>query len=761
MPPENESEDLKRESRDSANLTATIFAIVVSGTACVFNIVGRNGLELGALTTMRLFSLCLILICAPKILGTLWTQYKRINNFKHPDSIVASDSFAILTMLFVVVLLSYLSAPPHLSRQIVLADLPLIAVAGFGAAGTIADFLACKQRAALRWFIPLSLSFAVWCAAKQFHPFFFEEISLGTAYVDTLFDCAVANMYRAYNTSTLGYDGIAIFHYHSGSQWLFSRLADLLNVDMVNFLGKGQLIVLVPLFFKAFFTAVFDLSEVLAPDFFNINTSKSSQFWILFVTGVIGILPVDVAAKMGMSWYTFLLTNSYTVALTILCILISFAVKFHNQARRDDTSATFRSRLLICALMPLLALLNGLVKQSFLYCLTVWFCYCFLRLRLYKKKEYVFAAALHIVLCLFAVTLVVYTNSNPPGFLDFFRTYVSPNLYALYPFAYYFWFWMLLLVLIAKLKSKSFGSICAAIRSRYFFVIESLLVVILASQVPPNLLAIQGGSGILFLEPPQWISFALGLAILPNLRSVLCGPLSTSSVANNYRPKLIVVAIITCTLLAALNFSTTFNEGLTDYLTMRARIAFSPDASKVNATTSSIIDLSVALKKLRFRRAFSLFFAIWNKVDCNLIANLKHYEPYQLISTLASAEFYPDKSHTLMYIPRPIQIYWHLIDCRFVGMISPSVSGMASLVGLPSPECKTKYFGTETYPKPQINSLGYSPVKVLEDQEIATLTKARGFSKVIILNDTQQNPTLRLLDCDTLKVQSLSELQRH
>jgi len=69
MPPENESEDLKRESRDSANLTATIFAIVVSGTACVFNIVGRNGLELGALTTMRLFSLCLILICAPKILA--------------------------------------------------------------------------------------------------------------------------------------------------------------------------------------------------------------------------------------------------------------------------------------------------------------------------------------------------------------------------------------------------------------------------------------------------------------------------------------------------------------------------------------------------------------------------------------------------------------------------------------------------------------------------------------------------------------------
>jgi hypothetical protein len=279
----------------------------------------------------------------------------------------------------------------------------------------------------------------------------------------------------------------------------------------------------------------------------------------------------------------------------------------------------------------------------------------------------------------------------------------------------------------------------------------------MASQIPPNVMAIQGGSGILFIEPPHWVCFALSLSTIGVWLSGLLGVFGRSSVAKG----LLSVGGLIAFISVSANIIETFFEGFHEYVVTRIELAFDYNTSQRFYNLRLLQRFEIACRRLRFLQIEKFGVLLQQNLVESLSRNITGRSPYRLIELLNATSYLDDetKRKSLMYIPHTDKIYWSLLPCQFVPMISPAITGLASLVGLPPPSCPAKLFGVICYPAPKMGDPAYSESKALDISDIARLGSERNFVQVLVLSTSDSSFPITVVDCKTQRTKKITVSQ--
>jgi hypothetical protein len=94
-------------------------------------------------------------------------------------------------------------------------------------------------------FMGLYAAGSVWGGGFE-NPLFVANVANGYAHIDTLFHAALANMLRTYGVCSTGLDGLPHVLYHFGSHWAFARVANLLDVPVIDFYNLAYPVIFPP-----------------------------------------------------------------------------------------------------------------------------------------------------------------------------------------------------------------------------------------------------------------------------------------------------------------------------------------------------------------------------------------------------------------------------------------------------------------------------------------------------------------------------------
>ena len=198
---------------------------------------------------------------------------------------------------------------------------------------------------------------------------------------------SIAGMFKTYNTSSTGIDGLVPFYYHSFSYFIFGSISGLLGINTLTFANICVPILIIPIFFLAFLFCVKEVGEYYSEKL-NIQRidEKNIRFWIFFSIFFTLPLPYQILGHVGMGRerYFYLISHSYLFALLLTFILFSIIFSYLNLNKKEGIVSTY-NRFFFVGTIVLFYLSITLSKISFLYVLGSIYGYVFLRLKFYKN----------------------------------------------------------------------------------------------------------------------------------------------------------------------------------------------------------------------------------------------------------------------------------------------------------------------------------------------------------------------------------------
>ena len=347
-------------------------------------------------------------------------------------------------------------------------------------------------------------------------PIFFEDTFSWSFLwkVDTLYHMAVAQMFNTYGVFSTGLDGVAYLPYHYGSHILYIGLSNFLSITIPETYILTPAILTAPVFFIVFFHLVYELRKAFGiPEY--VNYLVGFIFLMAFV-GFFrntfyqssGSFPEYMGMLMGSP--ILFLSDSYTISVVVLLVMFTIILNF-GEEKKESNSNQLSTRLFLWVGLPLVFFCAGFSKISTLYIGFSVIGYLFVRLKLYKKREFMFS-----FLLLFAGAVLIYFLARDEKYGDggislFYHFKEAKQNVFLFLLLQFIWVWALLIIfIVSKLSTWNLWIV-----EEKRVPVEVTLAILLASLVPAVLIKVKGGQLYYFTEIPSLIATALILAYLP------------------------------------------------------------------------------------------------------------------------------------------------------------------------------------------------------------------------------------------------------
>jgi hypothetical protein len=251
------------------------------------------------------------------------------------------------------------------------------------------------------------------------------------AHRDALYFATIAGMFKTYNVSSVGLDGLVPLYYHVLSYFVGGSLSGLFGISTLSFYNTLFPILMIPVFFLAFFYCVDQVSKYFSVLLkFKKSDEMDIKYWFVFFVLFALPLPYQIIGYLGGERYQYL-GYSYSFALFISFILISLIFHFVNnfQERHNELVLNITIFSLITII---LYLISSLSKVSFVFVIGSVYGYFFLRLKLYKKIFHLLTMAGCIVVAVLVFYLIINTEQFLKNPSEVQSSNVSISEYILY-----------------------------------------------------------------------------------------------------------------------------------------------------------------------------------------------------------------------------------------------------------------------------------------------------------------------------------------
>jgi hypothetical protein len=316
------------------------------------------------------------------------------------------------------------------------------------------------------------------------HLFVPEAALLGTAHHDTLYHSAVASMLTKFGAISAGLDGPVPHIYHAMSHLWLGGLASWLEVPTIHVYYIGPQVVGAPLLIFALAVATFSLWQP--------SQAKSPLLLVLLPVALLFV--VD-----AWDWYAYLDSESYLFSLSLFLLTLPLVFELANRKSASVSILSAVTAVLACALTVATKVSVGTILAAAL---------AFAIARpLLDQLSLRMLAALGVALTIIALGILLLTGYGkailqliePWQFVHFYPDVAYANLavtLAALGLAALLYFW--------------------SDRSRQR-ILETVLVLLVASVVPAMLLFYPAGAQYYFLNVGTWLGIVLfaGAVLLP------------------------------------------------------------------------------------------------------------------------------------------------------------------------------------------------------------------------------------------------------
>ena len=350
-------------------------------------------------------------------------------------------------------------------------------------------------------------------------PLFRETLLVGEPPVDTLFHVSVANMLRTYGIPGTGLDGIPYLHYHFGSHWLFGQIANLLNMDVLQFYNLGFPIIFIPFLLNSI--VVFALTyrgALLTRSVSDGGLRSSLGFWGILVLAHLGVFPAKIH-----SGNSHLISESYALGLTAFFLFSAIAVHIWKTIKMDGET---RSNFIIMPqffMMALMLAIIGFLKSSLMILSFILATYLIIRSGVLSLGHRLLFLGINIPVLILVISMTI--SRDTPGLsleaFHYLKNFVQQEWWPWFLFFELFWSWVFIFLRTKELGVTTLGSLRDTVVSRRALDVEVVVLVSLIGLLPGLMMAIPGGSAAYFSDFQKWLSVGLIMANLNQFWSVL------------------------------------------------------------------------------------------------------------------------------------------------------------------------------------------------------------------------------------------------
>lgn len=551
-------------------------------------------------------------------------------------------------------------------------------------------------------------AFAVWASGVVWgriykNPLFYENFILdGKVHHDSLQLAALGNMLRTYHISSNGIDGLNYVPYHWGTPWLFAQWSNLVGVDLLDFYQLAFPVTMIPFFFGGTLGFAVAMRSRRGGQTAGDDLRSDFRFWLVFLAGCIGIIPISALDAMGVWTSNLLISESYTVAVPCALLMFATAATFYdNVAGRAGAAPAVRGKrgihewAFVLVGVPVGIVALGYLKISLMVLAYVGAIYVFFRLRLYRNRMYAVSAIVTTVL-FYATYTQVSLPAHREGFalFDFLWSYVRPAWWPFFVVVHLFWSWAYVLV---RLRSEGIGTVTdlreAAAEHRILDV-EIVALVALLGLGPGLITHIDGGSAFYFSDVQRWLALGLILSRLPAFITALTG-----ESAPGLRP-----------------ISRRFQSRL-DNLTLRQLMIGFLAFPVVGSMLANSVVWPLAMIRANAGTRHALYPpALANRIPLGLHglpmlrdraaleAGLRQSPNFVVGDGLRRLSALPDdvRQRTALFIPQDQSAFWQSLArpgaCTFQPLVAPALSSMAMIDGMPPYGCRlSRYYGLGSF----------------------------------------------------------------
>ena len=535
-------------------------------------------------------------------------------------------------------------------------------------------------------------------------PLFMEMLSAtGIVHHDPLALAATANMMLTYNVATPGLDGLPVMNYHWGSPWMFGQLSELLGRSILDFYNFGYVITILPFLFGGILCFATEMRTVLGRSR-SIDLRNNLRLVVIFLVAAIGVLPITGMDAMGVWTSNIMISESYAAGLPVALLLFAMTVIWWRSERRDWI---FPAVILFPGI-----LLLGYLKVSMMILGFLAVMYAGFRKKLYRRPAFIMLGVVltgAMFVTLGNVSLPEHREGLVP--LDFLKGFVPPAWWPFFFLIHLFWSWLYVVLRLRAENVRTIADLRVALRENRVLDAEIVALVAIAGVAPGLVMHIDGGSAFYFSDIQRWVSVGLliggagTLVHMPKLFERRGEAFSLGRV----RARTLFIAMIALPMLFSMASNFTYWT--------RRMVA-------MNSATMQAVN------------------------DAGGIEGTKNYRVLAALEEIAGMPR-EDKERTALFIPQSETKYWTMLErpgaCSFSGHIAPTITGIASVDGMPPYGCElSRYYGLGLFEK---RARPQAPQDTLP-QALCARAGRSGLSRVLTVHfDSTGRATKRVDEC--------------
>jgi hypothetical protein len=723
--------------------TIAVFAAVIVLTLATIYYLMRIGFDNPIGPLLKVVTVSFWVLFSPQ--GFRFIR-NRFNMFRQ-EAWFTTDAFAVLVALFLLVLAGVLV------QFINVNFIVLFSIAGLCLAlVTLARWLMDDTKKISALFLAFAGLIGIWVAAFIWgqdyqSPILLERLIFGgIATRDAMFQIAVANMVRYYQTASTGLYGTPFLAYHTGSHWIFVQLASLLNVSSFDFYQLGYPVMFIPLLFYSLLSFAIDLRPKVNSDRWQLELRRDGWFWCIFVAGTVGVIPLSLQSTLWGSFFV-LISESYCVAIAVIFLTLSLFISFNIEPLKNGR-VRLGDVLFLFLLAPLMVAVSGFIKISVMLVMYGVLGYLLLRLRLYRNRFYLVSFLLLTLLCSVLYWLIHFPESISISLFDFERTAIRPADWLPYwPLVNFLGVWLFVGLRFQSSGIRTIGDVRQAFLGRTLVDVEIVLVTAVISVLPGLLLYIPAFNAVYFSDSQRWLPLGmlLGYATAFSMTGNPLASIPFKPITN------LRISQIAQLLFAATIAYTTINNGLLVGRSFLHRYVTERNSIENNYAVMAqlhhaILTFNISQIEAVVANEVVPLFASSQQQALN---KEKGYAIVQALLDLNDKLSPMEKKQTALFIPKSNTLYWNLVgDCYATPFVAPALSGLAQIQGLPLPTCKDPHdFGYWAYDSELQNE---KPLAANDSTGICERARTLHFSRVEILDmDSTGHIIERLLDCQS------------
>jgi hypothetical protein len=546
------------------------------------------------------------------------------------------------------------------------------------------------------------------------HPLFVESTPVGGLFVsDTAFHTSLANMLLLHGRISTGLDGVIGDEYYVASHVMMYFYASLVGSRPISGWLLLYPVVFVPVFFLVMGWAGLTLRTILKPELAKRSITGDVLFWAVLLFGI----------SMGVGdtyrWLHFI-GESYMFSIFFAVMTVGILASFiYHYSHREGYEKTAEGVTFLVAGLPILLFLTGTAKLPALLVLFTVLVYLFARHLLFLKWPFIVGFVVSALATVAAVDIALFVNAaDERSGLELFHFFKccapGPSLAIVFYLTSILFVILYVMLRLAHLKPRSWRHFIVAVRSNRLFVAGTLLVLMVVSLGPGQIVMI-GLNQIYFMGMQKWIAMCVLMAVMPALLNFE----RTEGIVRS-----VAYGLSAMVLVGVVSSAVVYTQGYLER-TVRIRAAYIAEPlpegllPRMNHVYQQPVDIS--------RQPVMLL-----------------YEELMELSTLPVEQ----RRQSAVYVPKSVKLFWStgIRQCFGDSMMAPALSEMAMIYGLPTEECRPSVYGYKFrfYPDPIYTPLG-TPAR--PTTELCQRAQDMGFSEIwmLTLNDQQRPETTHIV----------------